>query len=71
MSKYLFARKPTHHKEQEFNRTKYPTTPPKQFKQSQLNVALPTQQKKKQVCAKTQQKLPSAKAPVGRKKHSD
>ena len=58
----LFARKPTHHKEQEFNMTRYPTTPSKQFKQSRLNVALPTQQKKKQVNAKTQQKLPSAKA---------
>ena len=47
--------------------TRYPTTLPKQ---SQLNVGLHTQQKKKQVNAKTQQKLPSAKAAVIRKKGS-
>ena len=66
------ARKPTRPpKEKEFRMTRYPTTPPKQFKQSQLrNVSTPTQQKKKQTIAKTQQKLPSAKAAVGRKKGS-
>jgi hypothetical protein len=51
--------------------TRYPTTLPKQFKQSQLrNVSLPTQQKKKQMNAKSEQKVPSAKAAVGRKKGS-
>ena len=66
----VYARKPTRNKEQEFNMTRYPTAPSKQVKQSQLNVGLPTQQKKKQVYAKTQKKLPSAKAAVGRKKGS-
>ena len=66
----VYARKSTRHEEQEFNITRYPSTLPKQFKQSQLNVVLPTQQKKKQVNAKTQQKLPSAKAAVGQKKGS-
>ena len=63
----VYARKQTCHIQQEFNITRYQTPPSKQFKQSQITNVVPTQ-KKKQVNVKTLQKLPSAKAGVGRQK---